>query len=216
MKLGLKGITDSQVLQFAQTLGFEELSFDLRPRSFNFTQGYKIKEILEQTSTAAGIFLQFENEKSFMIAELMKDLVNSGHSSLGLEVEKVDNLTEINDLGFIFHLKYQPEYKLKDLKNCDQLKRLIFTQEFLEELNQNGELFGFFDILRTETDFELEVLTDWDNSLIFSLLETFQVDVLSWEINNKVEKSYRCLDFDLVESHIRRMGMENDNANTCK
>ena len=216
MKLGLKGISNLEIFQFAQSLGFEEVSFDLRPKSFNFTQGYKIKEILEQVSGETKTFLQFEKEKEFVIQELMKDLSQVSPLSIGLEIEAPDDLQAINDLGFIFHLKYDQSQKLSELKACEQLKRLVFTQSFLDELNQNGELFGFFDLLRTETNFELEVLTDWDSSLTFSLLDTFKIDVLSWEINNKVEKSYRCVDFDLLEAHMRRIGMENENANIDK
>ena len=46
MKLALKGILDLEVMQLASQLGMSEVSFDFRPRSFNFTQGYKVKELL--------------------------------------------------------------------------------------------------------------------------------------------------------------------------
>ena len=54
---------------------------------------------------------------------------------------------------------------------------------------------------------ELEVQTDWDSAMLMTLIDTYNIEALSWEINNKVELSYRCLDFQLVESHMQKVGL---------
>lgn len=204
MILGLKGITDIDVFRFATNLGFSQLSFDLRPRSFNFTQGYKIKEILEQVGDYYRICLQFDGEKKFVMQEITRD-IESDSREIFLEIENPLDLKVCNELGYPFALKYKPDFKLSELKSCHNLERLIFTQDFIEELNQQGELYGFFDVLRSELPQKLEILTDWDSALISSLIETYEIDVLSWEINNKIEVSYRNIDFDLLESHMQKI-----------
>lgn len=207
MKFGLKGITDLKTYKFAHELGFSEVGFDLRPKSFNFTQGYKIKEILKQSEEWLNLVLQFESEKEFVIKELINDLQTSTSQVLSLAIENPVNLKKIDELAHPYSLKYQPDLKLSEIKACENLTRLVFGQEFLDELNQNGELFGFFDIIRSETDLELEVQTDWDSAMLMTLIDTYNIEVLSWEINNKVELSYRCLDFELVESHMQKVGL---------
>ena len=58
----VEGIYDKRTLQRLQDLNLKDLSFDFRPRSFNFLQQHTFMEIVENISTEDRLYLHFENE----------------------------------------------------------------------------------------------------------------------------------------------------------
>ena len=204
MKLALKGILDLEVMQLASQLGMSEVSFDFRPRSFNFTQGYKVKELLSYGGQFDSLNLIFENEKDFIIEQILKDLNPEEHSMM-LEFSGGESLTWADrfETPFIWH--YKAETSLSQIEQSKFLRRIVFNQEVLDHYNQTGELFGFFQLFTDRENLELEILTDWDNPLIISLIDNFDISHLSFEINNKVERSFRNVDHGLVKTHIKQI-----------
>jgi len=101
MKFILKGICNSSTILQTQNSQLSQLGFDLRPRSFNFTQGENIKVMLGQTSIDQDISLLFEDEKDFVVREVSENIRNSlkenqklfleftGKTSLG-DLEKLE------------------------------------------------------------------------------------------------------------------------------
>lgn len=204
MKLALKGILDLEVMQLASQLGMSEVSFDFRPRSFNFTQGYRVKELLSYGGQFDFLNLIFENEKDFVIEQILKDL-NSAEHSIMLEFSGGESLIWADkfETPYIWH--YKADTSLSQIEESKFLKRIVFNQEVLDYYNQSGELFGFFQLFSDRENLELEILADWDNPLIISLIDSFNINYLSFEINTKVERSFRSVDHALVSTHIKQI-----------
>lgn len=203
MKLGLKGIIDNNLYIKASSLGFESFAFDLRPKSFNFTQEYKIVEILGEADHQHEFILLFENEKEFMLEELVKRVTDQTGLQVFPEITGGTSLDIMDKLEVPYIWHFNTEEKIASLSERKNLKRIVLNQNVLEEFQQRGELFGFLQLMLSEEDYEIEIALDWEQSIFLSIVEQFSIDQLSFEINNKIEKSYRNIDYGLLEIHTK-------------
>lgn len=203
MKLILKGITKSETISELSTSQFNQFSFDMRPKSFNFTQGRNVASIIDKYRGLYNFSILFENEKSFMVKEILKPFTD--RSNVVAEFSGRTPLSELNDLEVPFFWHYHDEEKISNLKNMENLKRIIFHQSDLEYLNQRGELFGFFQLF---SDFfekiEFEIQLEWNSEIIVSLLDSFNLLILSFEINSSVEKAYQTPNTELINQYIKQ------------
>ncbi len=175
--------------------------------SLNFTQSYKIKEIMEQTSSSLKHFyLHFENEKEFMINEILSDISSArGQSSLMLEFSGKDQLDYYESFKTPYIWHFDEDVKLDAIPNTQYLKKISFDQLFIERLLQFGklyELFGNIIKLIGNKGIEIEISANWDSAIMETIIDFYPVTSLNFEINNKVERSYRQIDLQLVTGHI--------------
>ena len=200
MKIGIKGIIDLELMTKSLQNNVEFVAFDLRPKSFNFTQEYKIAEILEQNSNAnlESVSLLFENEKTFMIQEICNRL--SKDFKITAEFTGKTDLKTVDDLVIDFFWHFDQDTKIKEVFEAKNLKRIVLTQEVLEQYQDNNELYGLINMFQEQ--YEVEIQGDWDKSIIKSAYDLLNIRYLSFEINNKVERSYRNIDYGLLEAHI--------------
>ena len=176
----------------------------MRPRSFNFTPTYNIKSILNN-SYVDNYTLLFENEKDFVLTELLKEF-ELGHKKVRLEFTGTTQLNELDkfQLPYVWH--YNPEIKISQIKQAKYLKRIVFSHVLLEHFNDNGELFGFLSLfVDLVEDAEFELFLDWDSSILESAFSYFHFDCISLEVNSKVDSSYQCIDEISFKSHIQRI-----------
>jgi hypothetical protein len=205
MKIGLKGITDAVTFNHANSFGIESFSFDLRPRSFNFIQEYMIVEILRLNPTSSRCSLLFADEKDFMVQELCTRVEEQTGLNCLPEFAGVESISDLEKLKRPYLWHYHTQGKIKDIYQADYLDSIILNQDILKTYDDAGELIGFFNLLNEKEGLKVEILVDWDSPIPMSLLEMFPIECLSFEVNNKVEISYRNIDFDMMKLHLKEV-----------
>lgn len=199
----LKGITKAQTIEETQDLQLSGYSFDLRPKSFNFTQLKNIKEILERFPDHQYTLL-FENEKEFMVHDLFELIQKENNYLLTPEFTGLSVLNQVEQVGKEYFWHYHSQETFKHLLDHKLLKKIIFLHKDLEVFQANGELFGFLNLFQDlkQNGILFEVQIDWDTDLIESMFEYFSFDSLAYEINNKVEVSYQNPDHVAILSQL--------------
>lgn len=206
MKKHLKGIIDQKLFERAFDFGIQEVSFDLRPTSFNFTQGYVIEKILEDSSTDFESYsVLFDTDKDFMVLEQLKKIENATPVDVFPEFSNLTDIDALDRIGKPFAWQYNQATRIKSILESKNLQRIVFTFSELEVLLKANEFFGLVNLLREVRDFDIELLVDWDSPIYQSVLETVENCILSFEINNKIESSYRNIDYNLLEAHIHHI-----------
>lgn len=208
MKFLLKGLTKSSSIISTKPLNLRQYSFDLRPRSFNFVQARKIKEMITHNSDIHNFTLIFENEKDFVVVEVLKDLRSVLFDTQNVMPEffgitPLEELEKFNE-EYIWH--YHDKEKIRDIAFAKNLKRIVFHHEDLAYLNSRGELHGFFNLFSDYFErIEIEIQLDWNAEIITSILEFFPISYISFEITNLVELSYQNPDTNLINNHILKV-----------
>ena len=206
MKFILKGICNASTILQTQHSDLSQLGFDLRPRSFNFTQGQNIKVMLEQTSTDQDISLLFEDEKDFVVKEVSEDISTSLKigQKLFLEFTGKTPLAELEKLqkDYIWH--YHDQERIRNIADTKFLKKIVIRHNDLEYLNSRGELYGFFHLFSDYFDkVIIEIQVDWNTEIIYSMFEHFNLPIISVEITNLIETSYQNPNCDLINTFIK-------------
>ncbi len=210
MEFILKGITNNQLLEGLKLSSVSQYTFDLRPKSFNFTQAYNIKNLITNNPQSTRYSLWFENEKDFIITELYNDIKSSlkEQDQLLLEFSGETSLADLEkfELPYIWH--YHAGEKIKNISFCKNLKRIVFHHADLEEYHRGGELHGFFNLFSDYTNkIYFEIQANWDSQIILSIFDFFTIPMLSFEINSQVELSYQNPDVELIKQHL--LNLEN-------
>lgn len=207
MEVRVNGVYNSSIINHLSAIGISHFSFDLRPMSLNFTQSYKIKEMLEQTSSSLKHFyIHFENEKDFMINEIVADINNSrGQAEINLEFSGHDQLEyyESFETPYLWH--FNEDVDFSQIAKTKNLKKISFDQLYIEQLLQFGKLYDLFGKVLAfvgNKGIELEISANWDSAMLETIIDFYPITSLNFEINNKVETSYRQIDLQLVTGHI--------------
>ncbi len=206
MRFGLKGITKSEVITHVLQHNVEEFSFDLRPKSFNFTQAYNIVSILKDFSTTGLNYqLIFENEKDFVVKSVLEQIEKDlGEKRIfHLEFSGETSIAELDSYGNPYSLHFKEGRKIAELTGAKNLKRIIFHQKDLQLYADNNELYGFLQLFSDLDEIvEFEILMEWDSQAIYSMFDYFPIKCLSFEVNNQVELSYQTVDITKVTNHL--------------
>lgn len=201
MQYILKGICNQETIDGTNSSNVSQYSFDLRPRSFNFIQIRKINEMIKSSSEIKKFSLCFEDEKTEMVTELYKKAVDeiSPEQEVFLEFSGDEKLEwcEQFQKSYIWH--YNENEKISNIDKTKYLKRVVFKHEILQEYHHKNELHGFLNLFADYTQkIYFEVQLDWDSEIIISLFDFFQIPMVSFEMNNKIEKSFQQPDVEKV------------------
>jgi hypothetical protein len=206
MKFILKGVCNSSTILQTQSSNLAQIGFDLRPKSFNFTQGYKIKEMIEGIPPNQSISLMYEDEKDFLVKEVSKDIRTSlvDGQELFLEFTGRTPLAELEKLNLDYIWHYQDQERIRNIADTNHLKRIVFRHSDLEYLNSRGELHGFFNLFSDYFDkIMIEIQVDWNSEIIYSIFEHFNIPIISVEITNLIEVGYQNPNCDLINTFIK-------------
>lgn len=213
MNFILKGITQSDTLDYCKSLSLEnlhlkEVSFDLRPRSFNFIQIHKLTQFIKSIHALNGVSIQFENEVSLSVSEILKKCSEECPPGQRLwpEFSGHEDVSIFENFATPYAWHYHGNQKIKNIGQCQFLKRIIFKHHILEDFNQRGELHSFmalFSEFAESIEFELQL--DWDSEIILSLFDYFTFHFISFEINRKVELSYQRPDHLLIKKNLEQI-----------
>lgn len=235
-KIKLSGLINESSFALAERLGIDHLGLDLRPKSFQFIQEYKLIELIKENfRTECFYYLHFYEEKDFVIKQFLEDLdrelkETSGYLGLAshfrLEFSDRERSSFYDSFGvpYIWHLR--DDVLLVDHLNAKNLDGVVLAFETLEKLQLTGELDSFYqDFLvelsrvKKERTIKCYLDCDWDSNLFPSLLRVMTIDFMALTLNSKVEISYRTLDEEKLESslsYIKKFIEDNRDENTSK
>ncbi len=204
MYIGIKGLTKLDTLPALLESGLTSFSFDLRPRSLNFTQSQNIIEILSHlVAETIETNLIFENEKDFVVNNVLDSIGRASGVIPGLEFTGSSALSELDKLEKAFKWHYTEDEKLSSIESCKNLETIVFSQSLLSTYAERGELHGFFQLFADlDKDMKYELLLSWDGEIIESVFDFIDVSGVSVEIQPMVELSYQNVDLQKVTSYI--------------
>ena len=205
MNFLLKGITSASTIEQTRDVPIYGYDFDLRPKSFNFTQVKNIQSIIAMYPLCR-YSLIFENEQPFLIDEIVKKLQLS-ERALQLEICGSIDFEAIDELGLDYAWRFQEESKFSDIKKAKNLKKIILCHKSLELYLESGELFGFLQLFNSPSfsNITFELLLDWDSDLIESTFDNLNFSFVSLEINSKVEISYQHPNNEIIKNELHRL-----------
>lgn len=206
MELRVCGVYDPATINELKILGIRHFAFDLRPTSFNFIQLRKILEIIREVNTGIETFyFMFSNEKDFVVRELLKSFEQGlPRHQIRLEFFSIENLKSCNEFGVDFVWHFDKDINYLNLSELSHLKIISLSQSGLSRLSYTNQLYDFMESLdklkNDEQSYDLYL--DWNETPLDTVIDFFAIQTVSFEINQKVELSYRRIDLPLVSSHI--------------
>jgi len=208
LKVKISGIYNTETIDYLQSRTVNSYVFDLRPRSFNFIQEYKLVEIISSKFyTNNYIFLRFENEKNFVIEKIIN---NFKFNNVLLEFSGSE------DLEFVEQFKKKFVYHFSDF---DKLEKIILSK-YLDSIEldykelvyfyENNKLekfvIEFFKMInRRDKDLpkiKINIKKDWEDEIYEGINQYFSFDHYTFTINNFVESSFRNIDLKKVGGYI--------------
>ena len=215
-RLRLEGIYNPETISHIEERQISDLGFDFRPKSFNFIQHYRFLELLEATfSPEKTYWLHFENEHPDLINKLLKDSVeflnSKGSSSepLLLEFSDLKDADYYDQFGQKFAWNYTDMESLKKIIQSKNLEVLILPFTEIEYLQNSSKFHEFVSSFHKTTfkslhdkKIKLALKADWDSNLFPSLFEFIKFDFCSVPVNNKVETSFRQIDWSKFDRHL--------------
>lgn len=203
--VNVSGIYNLEILNTVIQSGVDELTFDLRPSSFNFVQEYVLLELLEHISLRnKKINLHFEGEADFVIEKIVKD-TRQVMATLG-EL----NLIFSDKNSFDYYEQFNIPYSI--VVKDDQLDPKINESKLFREMILPNETIGLFGIAKMmkmigafknfdpERKIVLEV--DYNHEKIIGTSEGLPADKYIFTIGSALEIGYRQVDSNRIKSHL--------------
>ena len=207
----VEGIYDKRTLQSLKDLKLKDLSFDFRPRSFNFLQKKLLEELLEDVSQDDTVYLHFENEADFVIKNILESATKKCEKkNIILEFSGNQTAEYYESFNHDFLWNYDPSSEhLDDILKSKLLKGLIIPLSIINEEHRKGNIINFskelhskiFNLLSKDSGM-LILSMDWDSNLFSSLVQYFDFDLISIPINNKIEVCYRNVDLSKMQDQV--------------
>jgi len=206
MRIKVDGVYDSRTLKLLTEIGIDHQSFDFRPTSFNFLQEHHLLEILQDHhSQLSHYYLHYEGDPDFVVEKMLTEIRALEQRGV---IESVDNiLLEFSDqrsasfftqFSWQYILHYYHGMNLVDYLQSGNFSGLVLPLSILRSYYQSGTLHSFvknfYQTLRTSgvaDSFQLILLADWDSDIMPSIIDYFDFDLISLQINSKVESCYR-------------------------
>jgi hypothetical protein len=200
----MAGVYDLRTIKSLQEKKVNHFAFDFRPRSLNFIQEHLCLKLLKSISFDH-IYLQFENEKPYIIERIFKNVRDSFGGEVSVEV--FGSLPEIETFHFPFFYNIKYESIPVEVVNHPNLKGYSIDAKFLKLLKDNGSFEGwlnsFYTLNAARSSELVHILSrDWDDDIFPTLYDLLDFDLISLSINSKVELCYRNVDLKKLEQHL--------------
>lgn len=211
--LRIIGIYDPKLIQVLKAEGLKAFSFDCRPMNQNFTQAHLISEMVNENLNEFDLVtLVFNNDKDFVIKNTLENLCRDTdlelNKNIELEFTQSNTLEYYNQFDSYFGVHYSEQIRLNSLIACENCKRIVFNQSYLESLHAENAFFPFFtevfkqiSLLR-KSKLKIELKIDWKNEILTSIIDFFPIDGVVIEVNQQVELEYRNLNINLIQEHL--------------
>lgn len=208
MEIKINGVFSKELVNFFKSKSIHNFGFDLRPTSFNFIQLHVIKDILKEISSSESTYtFLFQNEKDFVIKELINFLAEDGLISkeqVLLEFTDIQDIDECESHGmnYIWHFNDMTNYR--KINHSKFLRVISIDQTQLEIYQSRGELFSFIkelNDLKSDSNI-LDLRLDWTQAPQESIIDFINPTLYTLEINNTIQTSYRNVNKQQVENHL--------------
>ena len=209
----IDGVYDINTIELFIREGVRNFSIDLRPRSLNFLQHYKLIEMLSKfKALPINWYLHFSNEAEFVIYKFLADVEKNLAGAVGSKVY----LEFSDDKELSWYEQFNTEYFIRmslDKKSVEKLGQksskcsgLILESSQLMEQMQSGELETLVAAFLKTEFFQHKrpsvfVLKQWDEEIFEEMY--LSVDCYSYPLSRRFESSYRNIDARRVLSAIR-------------
>lgn len=209
-RIRLEGIYNQNIISTLSRGEINDITFDFRPKSFNFIQLHIFEEMIDTLGPTERAFLQFNAEKHLVIDEIVKTIPDRFHHVFKLEINAPVNFDYFNQLPLPFFWKFDLNENWKELLSLPNLGGFVFSFQTIKELHEQNLLMDFFRHFYQEcqmnnrSDIELILSLDWDSDLFPSLLDIVDFSTISLPLNFHVESSYRQFDQKLFQQHFHR------------
>ncbi len=207
--LKIEGIYDQRTLKLLKSKGVRDFGFNFSPKSFNFIQERVfLNDLIPLMDPKDKIHLHFSRINDPMIQKVILDLQNAGFEKDNIYFD-CDEGTELSrEIGIKYFINYYPEI---DHCACDDpgFCGIIFNFSFFEDLQAKGVLNNFIANFYTHfkkylVEDKLIVLRiDWSDNVFPSLFEYFDIDLMSFSINDKIEICYRNVDLNKLSEEMK-------------
>lgn len=216
----VSGIYDQKTIQELKNSSINLWAFDFNPRSFNFIQTYRFLELIQKNYNSKAnikVFLQFTNEKKFIVEKITSDLKNLLFNEMGvtlLEFERdfflefrsvnIDSLIslDVDNFNMKYYLEFdvntivtlQSQMHTYTLQNCTGF---IHSYIFLRDKFFSEKLFEYYGDMRRICaggfkGKKIHILeSSFDQEIISTIYRGYNFDVVSYSINNSVEEYHR-------------------------
>jgi hypothetical protein len=207
--LRIIGVYDPETINHLISCNIKDITFDLRPMSFNFTQLYKIAEMTQmyKDKLSASIIVSTETATTVKaILEQLREL--SGEQDWIVHFSGEEDQQVLTDVAEPFYWTFQEGVNYRPLIKNPLCKRIIFSYEVMAKLQATNEIYPIMQDVMSQKydDCKIEFLGEWDKSLPNSTLDFFKIKYLSYQIDGSVEKSYRQVDPEMIKQHLTYAG----------
>lgn len=206
----LEGLYDKKTIQLIQSEANMALTFDFRPRSFNFIQQHLFLDFISTVKNGSHSFsIQYENEPDFMIKDTLEKLkkIYSGPFRLEFSDNQKREYYEQFETPFIWH--YNLNTSDINVFKSPLLKGVVLNYDDIYEAHNRGVLNSFVQnfyrlthnvILKRQGELILKL--DWTSNIMPSIAEYFDFNTISVPVNSNVEICYRNVDQNKLQSSL--------------
>lgn len=208
------GIYDIRTIEQLLLLGVRRFTFDMRPRSLNFIQHYRVIEMVKTIGLRKDIVFcfHFENEHPMLVQKFIDDLAAQAAAAkddwtsgrLELEFSQREDFEAMDDFNipYRWHLASGSDWaKAARAKN---MRGLVIPFEYLEDALENGSLYSLCNNLHTLFPrLEFHLARGWGANVFPTLLELFDFADVALPIDPNVEVCFRNVDQAKLASGIR-------------
>lgn len=198
--LKIEGIYDQRTLKLLKTRGLKDFGFDFSPKSFNFIQEHIfLKDLVPLLDSQDSVHLHFSRSNDPMIKKVIDDLKGSNIKKENIFLDCEEWFNPPSECGLNYYLNYYPELETSACSG-ELFKGIVFQFSFLEDLHRKNVLKNFISNFYTKFNHLLDeekkiiVKMDWNHNVFPSLFDYFEIDLLSYSINSKIEICYRNVD----------------------
>lgn len=208
------GIYDIRTVNQLLELGVKRFSFDLRPRSMNFIQHYRVIEIISQVGLRHDITFcfHFADEHPMLIEKFINDLAaetgaddtawTSGRLELEFSGREDFGLLDTFNVPYRWHLFKGADWaRASKAKN---LRGLVIPFEYVEDALEHGTLTSLCTNLHTTfRNMQFHLSRSWGANMFASLADLFDFEDVALAIDPNVETCFRNVDPSKLATGIR-------------
>lgn len=220
MFLKVDGIYDIRTINQLVELGVRRFSFDLRPRSLNFIQHYRVIEIISQATIGSDkrFTFHFADEHPMLIQKFIDDLgaqtgINQSdwlNGRVQLEFSGRDDFEALDDFNVPYRWFLHEGADWSQLKRAQNLRGLILPFDYLERAHETGRLHQLCSNLHTSfPNQSFHLARSWDANVFASLLDIFDFEDIALPIDPAVEVCFRNVDPTKLRSGIQSVLVNN-------
>lgn len=206
----LEGLYDKKTIQVVQQEAKMGLTFDFRPRSFNFIQQYLFLDFISEVKKSTNEFsIQYENEPEFMINDTLEKLSKIFYGNFLLEFSDNQTLSYYEQFKKPFLWHYSQHIGDISVFKSPLLKGIVLDYNLIKDAHESGKLNNFvqnFYRLTHDTlirrSGQLILKMDWASDIMPSITEFFDFNCVSLPVNSNIEICYRNVDQNKLKTSI--------------